>query len=357
MRIRLLADDLTGALDTAARLVALDAPLPVLWSFAAARKVQASLAFDAACRELTEAEARARFAAAAGLLAGDGLAFLKLDSLLRGHPAAAIACCMREGGFDHAVIAPAFPAQGRVTVDGRLLVLRSGTPPAPGLDLGGALAAQGVRPLRRRPGDAAPAGASLWDACSETDLTQVAAAGRALPGRVLWCGSAGLAGALAGAVPAVRGGGAPLLALIGSDHPVSVRQVAAVAPWHVQLGSAGQGDAAVRARLAAGAAVATVALPDGTSRVEAARLIGARFANLLAGLPVPGTLLAAGGETLRAACDALSATRLIVSGEWEPGLAVSRMVDGAWAGTPVMSKSGAFGDDLLLRRLTEAAQG
>lgn len=352
MRVRLLADDLTGALDTAARLAALAGPLPVVWARGAVPPGAGSLALDAACREGDRAVAAARMDAAAGLLADADLAFLKLDSLLRGHPATAIACCLRTG-FDHAVIAPAFPAQGRVTQGGRLVAPGAG---APAPDLGAALAALGVPVALCRSGQLAPPGASLWDAGSDADLLRIVAAGRALPGRVLWCGSAGLAGALAGTPPAVVAFPPPLLALVGSDHPASTRQVAAVATCHVRLGPAGAGDVAVAGLLGTGAAVATVMLPPGMARAPAAAAIAERFGVLVAAIAPPGSLLVSGGETLRAVCNALRATRLVVHGEREPGLAVSVLSDGAWAGTTVLSKSGAFGDDGLLRRLTRAAR-
>jgi uncharacterized protein YgbK (DUF1537 family) len=72
-------------------------------------------------------------------------------------------------------------------------------------------------------------------------------------------------------------------------------------------------------------------------------------------VPQPATLFATGGETLRGICDALGATVLTVDGEVGTGIPVSRMRDGRWAGTTVISKSGAFGDPSLLRRLISSA--
>ena len=47
------------------------------------------------------------------------IAFKKVDSLLRGNSFAEIAWLMGQGRFARAVFAPAFPAQGRITVDDR----------------------------------------------------------------------------------------------------------------------------------------------------------------------------------------------------------------------------------------------
>jgi uncharacterized protein YgbK (DUF1537 family) len=100
-------------------------------------------------------------------------------------------------------------------------------------------------------------------------------------------------------------------------------------------------------------AVVTVAVAEGTGRAEAARLIADGFAALLARLGRPGTLVVAGGETLRAVCTALDAHGLAVDGEVAAGVPTSRLLGGRWDGIRVVSKSGAFGDTGLLARLLE----
>ena len=68
-------------------------------------------------------------------------------------------------------------------------------------------------------------------------------------------------------------------------------------------------------------------------------------------LQPPRSLFVAGGETLRALCLALETDRLDIVGQLMPGVPVSLMVGGRWNGVRVASKSGAFGDDMLLRRM------
>ena len=68
-------------------------------------------------------------------------------------------------------------------------------------------------------------------------------------------------------------------------------------------------------------------------------------------MPRPGTLLAAGGETLRALCRGLGARALEAAGLVAPGVPRSVMRGGAWDGLEVVSKSGAFGADTLWRDL------
>jgi len=350
-RFRLLADDLTGALDSAAKFCAALGPVTVGWADDPAAPV---LALDSSSREADAATARARTEALAPVLAGADLAFKKLDSLLRGHAAVEIAACLRVGKFDAVVVAPAFPAQGRITRRGRQLAHGSDV----GVDLVGALAREGLQVARRRPGDDLPPGVSLWDAETEADLAAIAGLHRR---RVLWCGTAGLAGALCAAlpttddpwVPAFGGKTAnddlprPIFALIGSEHPVARAQLG-VCRRRVTLD-----DGIVE--IVDGAAV-TVAVPPGTGRADAAQHIAAGFARLLAGLDRPGTLVVAGGETLRAVCAALGAHGLLVDGEVAHGVPISRLLGGRWDGVCVVSKSGAFGDPGLLARLLDGGQ-
>jgi uncharacterized protein YgbK (DUF1537 family) len=270
---------------------------------------EGSVAIDSATREVSEAEAAETVARLASELPGADIAFKKIDSLLRGPVAAELGAVAPL--FDHVVCAPAFPFQGRVTRGGRQYA-RDGA---------------GWRTVG--PEDLPVA---LRDAETDDDLSRIVAAGRRLAGRVLWVGTAGLAGALTGGLPVPR----PvlrglLLALVGSDHAVALGQIAAAR--------------------ASGVAVRTVSVPAGTVRSAAQALIARGFADILATAPRPGTLFVSGGETLRDVCDRLGATGLIVDGEFEPGAPCSVITGGLWDGLRVVSKSGAFGDSSFLTRL------
>jgi uncharacterized protein YgbK (DUF1537 family) len=335
VRLRLLADDLTGALDSAARFVPLVGPVPVLWRTDA---VPPTAAIDAGTRDLDVAAARTAMQRLAPQLAGAGIAFKKIDSLLRGHVAFELAACMAH--FDHCVLAPAFPFQGRITRNGRQLARTGDGWRDSGVDLPAALHACGLDVILR-------------DAETDADLDAIVAAGRALPGRVLWCGTGGLAGALAGSLsvpcPMLP---RPFLALVGSDHSVSAGQLAATGDRLHRISAVSAAEiAAIERSLRSGAAAVCVALPDGTPRARATERIGACFAALLAALPRPGTLLVAGGETLRRLCDAAGVAGLEVDGEVAPGVPTSILRGGAWTGQRVVSKSGAFGDAGFLAQL------
>ena len=338
---RLLADDLTGALDSAARFVPRFGPIEISWRRPSDAR---AAAYDSCTREAADPEpGMLRWAP---YLRGAALAFKKLDSLLRGHVAYEIAACLRAGRFTHAVIAPAFPYQGRVTSGGRQYAHGADV----GVDLELDLARHGIPLSHCRPGDPPSPGVSLWDAVDEGDLDLIVAAGRSLPGPVLWCGTGGLAAALAGHMtpprPALPG---PMLALVGSDHPATAAQFAASPATATLLGP--DGARAIGPSLAGRNAVLRAHVPTGTERQAAAVLIAETFTALALSLPVPGTLVVTGGETLRRLCDALRASHLTVMGELMQGVPVSSLEGGAWDGVTVVSKSGAFGRPDFLARL------
>ncbi|AWJ92833.1 hypothetical protein Sp245p_23610 (plasmid) [Azospirillum baldaniorum] len=361
--LHLIADDLTGALDSAAAFAGPDRPVAVHWDgVPVGLAVGASVALDTGTRDIGDAAAARRrvTALATRLPDGEALRFAKLDSLLRGHGAAEIAAWMAVDRPDHCIVAPAFPFQGRVTRAGRQHIRDVDGWTAVATDLTAALEAEGERVRLCRPGDPVPPGVSLWDAETEADLAAIAATGLALSGRVLWCGSGGLAAALAAVMETGRGPAPspdpfprPLLGLFGTDHPVTMAQLTACGGDVLVLPDGGTASAArVAARLAErGAALVRLGLPDGLARDAAAERIGRELGALARRLVPPATLLVSGGETLRALCGALGAGRLDLDGALLPGVPGSTLRGGAWDGVRVVSKSGAFGDPSLLRRL------
>jgi D-threonate/D-erythronate kinase len=315
--LRLLADDLTGALDSVARFVTSAASIAVTWH---ASSVVGPLGMDSGTRDLMDALVPPLLEQFVPLLAGGDLAFKKIDSLLRGHVALELAACM--GAFDHCILAPAFPFQGRITRGGRQLARDRGGWRDTRVDLQAELQRYDVA-VRVR------------DAETEEDLDKIVAEGRRLDGRVLWCGTGGLAGALTGHRPVPRPLlAAPLLAVIGSNHPVSRAQITAVP--RALCGS-----------------VVTCELPADIGRGEARSRIGGEFLSLLSRVRRPGTLFVSGGETLRDLCEGLGVTHLEVDGELEPGVPTSLMRGGSWDGQRLVSKSGAFGDSNFLVDLLE----
>lgn len=344
--VGLLADDLTGALDAAAPFARRVAPVAALHRLARPR---GSFALDAGTRGASEAEAEAVAAQSVRMLVGVRTAFRKVDSLLRGWPAAEIAATARAGRFASVVVAPAFPAQGRITLQGRQYARHvDDTYRLVDVDLRLELATRGM-PVRVLPvmGAMEGAGVFLCDAEFDADLDALAAARERLKPPVLWCGSSGLARALAGAVRPIATPAGPCLGVVGSQHPVSRAEADKLRAGDpgavVAITDPGGIEAAVelaRARLDRRLSVLVVLLLPPLPPAEAAGVLRS-LARAVVALQ-PGALFASGGETLAALRDAAGAARLDVVGEAAPGVPVSRLVGGCWDGMPVVSKAGAF---------------
>jgi uncharacterized protein YgbK (DUF1537 family) len=366
--VRLVADDLTGALDAGAQFTQTHGPL--VCSLGPMREWPdgQALAVNLGCRDGSPADAIAATEAALPILRGAGIGFKKIDSLLRGHWAAELAVCVRSGLFGTIVLAPAFPAQNRATRGGRQWVRFPGQDwRMVDVDTRAALAAEGV-PCRRLaastdlPRASARGSVMVCDAETEDDLDRIAAVARGLPGPVLWCGSAGLARALSGVPPRPAPFGArPHLAIVGTNNPVSLGQIAhlrRIAPDLLQPfdHAARAGAARIAAVLdKTGACLATADLPSTVDRGDAAALIATWLGDVFGRLAAPACLTIGGGETFLALCRGLAVDHLELLGEHAPGLPISRLVGGVWSGTTVLSKSGAFGDEALFSRLLAGA--
>lgn len=353
--LRLMADDMTGALDSAAGFVGLFGPLAV-----GAKADSSCPVLDTATRERPETEAAQRVATLAGHLAPEPgrLSFFKVDSLLRGHAGAEMASVLAKHRFDHTIIAPALPFQRRLTREGRQWVQGADGLAPTGEDIAASLRRAGFA-VRLAPNAEAPQhGITVFDAATDADLDRIVTTGLARDGNTLWVGSGGLAAALGRAL----GGGAPprpalpapLLGLIGTDHPVMKQQLVPFADRLVAL--ADRPDNEFMPASDGQPVFAVPALPAGLCRSAAQAMIAGVFADFVRKAPRPGSLFVSGGETLRNLMLPLGVDRLMVLGEWEPGLPVSQLVGGRWDGLTVISKSGAFGTPDLLARLTRALQ-
>jgi uncharacterized protein YgbK (DUF1537 family) len=353
--LRLLADDLTGALDTAAEFVGMTGPVDAFWHGGIPTVVPTSAALDSGTRELDPEAAARVIAKLAPMLSGVTISFKKVDSLMRGPAFAEIATCVRVGGWPYAVMAPAFPYQGRATRGGIQYARdMQGHWAAVSDDLVSRLQSMGRRAHVGRPNAPLPAGINVFDAETEADLDRIVAACRAAD-PVLWIGTGGIAQALARPAPppADTHLPLPLLGLFGSDHAVTARQLAACGNDWMMLREGSPAEVrSVAARLrTTGRVVASLELPLGLDRNVAAGRIAAALHRLVRDLPPPGTLLVAGGETLRGLCLSLEARSLAVENRLVPGVARSVMRGGLWHGVTVVSKSGAFGPPNLLRDL------
>jgi D-threonate/D-erythronate kinase len=353
--LRLLADDLTGALDTAAEFVGLCGPLEVVSGDELPESIPQSLAVDSGTRERTRAEAVEIVRGLAPLLRDATIAYKKVDSLMRGGWAGELAACLRLGAWRHCIVAPAFPHQGRRTQGGRQFVrMPDGSWSAASGDLVAELRAEGLAAVLADPAEALADGVSVFDAETDEDLDRIVATARSAARPVIWCGSGGLARALARGHPVEASSRLrrPVLGLFGSDHPATAAQLAACEMHWARLSGDRDQIHTIERRLAeAGVALVSLDLPTHISRSVATRRIRETLGSVVAGLVPPGTLIVSGGETLKGLCISLGTRSLLVTGEVAPGLPRSVMRGGRWDGVEIVSKSGAFGPPALWRDL------
>jgi uncharacterized protein YgbK (DUF1537 family) len=186
LRFWVIADDLTGALDTAAPFAAHGwrtsvvpwpggGPPAIAAAVARATAVSDVVVVDTASRHLAAREAARRVRAvvrlARGRVAGRPSPHLykKIDSTLRGNVAAELIAFRAAAGVDCLPLAPAFPAQGRTTRGGAVWV--DGTPLHASPAAQDALDPAGCGDLARL----APAGAlEVLDAATDADLRRIA---------------------------------------------------------------------------------------------------------------------------------------------------------------------------------------
>lgn len=276
-----VADDLTGAMDSGVQLLAAGAVTVEVSPGAAAAPAPAGAAavvLNTQSRGAGAAAAacRVRAACARLLRAGRTVWFKKLDSTLRGNVGAELAAIHAALAPCTIVCAPALPAQGRTVAAGVLRVQGRPVLDTPYRDevVAGAGPERGSAVLdlvrRQWPGCralrlAAPAAAReltaalraapdlvVADAASDGHLRQLAAAGGRAPRagrRVLWAGSAGLLRALAAPAqapiaPAGSDGrralpaAGPLLLVAGSRRALAhaqLRAALAAARGHLAL--------------------------------------------------------------------------------------------------------------------------
>jgi len=290
------------------------------------------------------------------------LSFKKVDSLLRGNTFDEVAWLYRQGRFDAAVFAPAFPAQGRITRDDRQWIVRpGGEREAVASPLRAAFGKSGLQACAQQ-GE----GVAVWipEVVADDDLDRVVLEGESRNASVMWVGSAGLGNALArrfGLSP--RSGMAqplpvdvgPTVVISASFQPVfreqwallrSARAVRAVA----EAGDAAQITEAIgRARAGDHEVWFELSPRETVSPAQAKNLLKTNTEMLVAQLPKPGQLVVVGGDTLLGLCRASGAAGLLAHPSIRPGWGCARLMGGAWDGVPCYSRSGAFGtaDDLV----------
>jgi uncharacterized protein YgbK (DUF1537 family) len=257
---------------------------------------------DLDVRERSDADARSvvgNVVARLGSNAGRRI-FVKIDSTLRGPIAGLVEGALDASGLSCALVAPAFPEQGRHIRQGRLVV----------------------------DGEAGPSLVEILGSLPARVVDSVVEAARCAVDHPDWLlvGSAGLARRLA--PPPV-----PASITLAHDLPVLVVAGSPTSITRAQLD-----------RVPESAEVVVFATPPTDARDAgdaAAALAGAvaKWANRY----VPRAVVLTGGATAREVSHRLGATGLRLRGEVAPGIPVGTMEAGVWHGVTVVTKAGGFG--------------
>ncbi len=377
-RLLILADDFTGACDAAGAFAAARGTLvvhgaPGQWP--ADVHVVEVLGVDLDLRERLDADAEALTGATAQHLCAaypERRVFLKIDSTVRGPIAGLVAGALAGSGRHVAVIAPAFPEQGRLLRNGRLVL--DGWPGASLTDalgmertaLLGADFARSADQVEVAVEHARNRGARhvVVDADQPECLQSVAQAWRRHTRDWLLVGSAGLSRQVANSAeqPATTphlhfprhapgsgaAAGGPVLVVAGSPAAATQAQLD-------QLRGRGR-------MVLIGPDMPPPAAPSSNDQLlvlcttPAAERDAGQSAQAVAATTAawakeftPSALVIAGGTTARLVCEGLGAHGVRLEGEFEPGIPFGHLVGGAWDGVPVVTKAGGFGTpDTLL---------
>jgi len=392
-RIGVIADDLTGAMDSGLQFGkrGIETLVPISWERLPEADV---IVVDTETREASASVAYGRLRRVASHFQAEHV-YKKVDSTMRGNVGfelRALSEVLQPRGI---VIAPAFPANGRTTLRGHQLVegkpleltffahdprwpMRESHLPTLLMEQAGAdVGLVGLAVVERGPEALIQWLAScadryvVVDAVSDGHLAVVAEAVVRLEDEWLPCGSAGLAAAWADALHLVgssservrSGDSGPVLVVAGSRNDATRHQLAyAVQRWSLKRVDLDVGNlwsperemarvaAQIMPALSAGRdAMVTATFSPLAAGREAlvADLLGAVVAEVAEGVRLGG-LFATGGDVSIAVCRALGVQALRIVDEVQAGVPGGRLVGGGCAGLRVVTKAGGFGDQRVL---------
>jgi uncharacterized protein YgbK (DUF1537 family) len=387
-QLTILADDLTGAADAAGYFGDLRLTAVVTLDGTASYRADV-LVINTNSRHLSQTEAARRNTLAMSRIfprqdtIPSRWIYKKIDSTLRGHPGAELKAIMNTLGCKHALVAPAFPEQGRTTVDGIQLLndqplentifrtqvassnLSAAFKPCTNdhqlysIEL--SIVRTGVSAVQRRLQEQVPT-IYLADAETAQDLRILAEAAIAQDIR-MFCGSAGLSRALGQVLPLksfvpaptvpIRIGG-PILVVAGSRHPTTNLQIEYSSNTSIVIVSlTSQENETMQSALNPLSKGQDVILT--TDNITTPRRIDPKIAKSLGRITKSiskevdlGGLVLTGGDTALTLLQSLGCRILWLQGELEPGIPWGRLLTGTQPGLAVVTKAGGFGNKQTL---------
>lgn len=372
-RLAIIADDLTGATDSSGFLATRGFSASVVFDLGSIPDTDV-VAFSTESRRNSATEAADKAGHAAKVLRTRTI-FKKIDSTLRGNIGIELAAVMAKLGCERAVVAPAFPAAGKTTVDGVMLVddvpvsktSFAGDPTTPVTEshlpsllqesIGHSVGAVGLGIITlgseaiRRHMAARTEDVLVCNAVEQDHLRAIAGAIASMEDGWLLCGSGGLARELRPVskaehrpsidIPTQQSG--PALLVVGSRHEKTGEQLRMAASLRgIPLFSPGiesAGEVLGRRRSIGITSTFDSYVEDEEAAVarsladSATRAVEQR----------PAGLLLCGGDVAAEACRKLRVAEVRLVGEVEPGVPAGHIVDGPANGLRIVTKAGGFG--------------
>ena len=400
----ILADDLTGANDTAVQYKNCGASSIVSVGMPDSESISHFAGYDVISvntdsRAMPSAKAYDAVYEACRFFNKNGAAapYKKIDSVLRGNPGAELDAVMDSFESDFAFVCPAYPENGRVVKSG---ILHAGDDK---IDAVKTVAGDMKRSVRSVPlevvrdgaaavgkymlGEASKSGASVFvlDACSESDLKSIYDAALSFPEKYVLCGSAGLARFDAMRFAEKKKEAAenlPLkdgftLVISGSRNKKTRMQFQKLCDYvhtrcivadtkTIKYGGESKvvndcfekaarriaaGDTALLVVLSSLFEDFRIALKDSDENYREAdvlsRALGKLAARIYEAFPLRA-IVSCGGDTTVRLCNALGAFGIEPVCEIVPGTPLGILVGGKADSLPIITKSGGFGDDSVL---------
>ncbi len=338
--LAILADDLTGALDSAAPFAGRGLRTEVALAREAIAGIVADrpdvISINLNTREIGTDAARETTAAVMALLPTGTLLFKKVDSRLKGNIVAELDAVP----FSRALIAPAIPEFDRIVENGAVRGFGIDTPIVIADKLG-SHAARTHTP----------------DTHSPADMDAVLDAAHS-DGTDLLIGARGLAEALARRMTAGRDAQPAKIPtgratfVIGSRDPITLAQIDALRADHdLDYLAAPNGD--LTGTPDATATLTLVQVTPGATEINPVLASEALAEGLKTNLAdYNGTLLLSGGATAEAVMRALGVSRFTLHGECLPGLGLASS-----EGRCIIAKSGGFGGPETLKTIADMVLG
>jgi uncharacterized protein YgbK (DUF1537 family) len=399
-RFCVIADDLTGAMDTGVGLA--QAGLSAVITFSSTTQIASDavvVTTDSRAESASEAYRRVK---AAGERFRDYFIYKKVDSTLRGNVAAELQALLDVTAAPHAVMCPAFPAIKRTVVNGILLVdgvpvhqtsfSRDPVSPVTRSDIIELLrAGSGIGAVNLKLDDVERGPVHLAeriresasrvvvvDAVEDRHLRCIADALVTSSERLLPCGSGGLGAHVPLAFgycvgerdlpPAPAG---PVLLAVGSRNDVSVRQLQRVLDtinpplirvepneFRSRAGRASRANQLASKIVQLFSESRVVVLSSSLSdyapqlRHTMAPVLGAIVSRVLATCTLAGLFLS-GGDVARSVCGEEGIQALRILGDLQPGVIVGEAAGARYEGVRVITKAGGFGNE---EAMTQAIQ-